>query len=185
VPAVVTQLKSLSDPRASIESLFQEHYDKVFRTAYRITGNIVDAEDVLQTIFLRIMRSKQAEDLAPNPKSYLIRAAINAALDIVRTRNRTKSVPIETLVNYPTDNKNLNPYSQQEDRELRRQVQKAISNLGGKSAEIFALRFLEGYDNREIAELLGMSQMVVAVMLHRARTKVRKDLGMFLEELPE
>lgn len=182
----VTYLRPLPTAQpsnSSIEQLFQEHYDQVFRTAYRVTGNTVDAEDVLQTVFLRVMRNKENPDLSPSPKSYLIRAAINAGLDIVRSRNRTKSVSIEQITDYPIDKIDFNPQTQQEDRELRKHIQKAIANLGEKAAEIFALRFLEGYDNREIAKILGMSQMVVAVILHRARAKVRKDLGKFLEEL--
>jgi RNA polymerase sigma-70 factor (ECF subfamily) len=146
-----------------------------------VTGNVLDAEDVLQTVFLRVMRN--TTDLSPNPKSYLIRAAINAGLDIVRSRSRSKSISIEQITDYPTNKNDFNPQIQQEDRELRKHLQKAIANLGEKAAEIFVLRFLEGYDNREIAKILGMSQMVVAVILHRARTKVRKDLGKFLEEL--
>ncbi|KAF0239819.1 MAG: ECF subfamily RNA polymerase sigma-24 factor [bacterium] len=183
--AAVTYLRPLPDPRNSIESLFQEHYDQVFRSAYRITGNTVDAEDVLQTVFLRVMRNQENKDLSPNPKSYLIRAAINAGLDIVRARSRAraKSISIEQLTEHPASNSNLNPQNQQEDSELRRQIQKAISTLGEKAAEVFVLRFLEGYENQEIAQLLGMSQIMVAVILHRARTKVRKELGQFLEVL--
>lgn len=183
MPAVVTQLRPLPDPRNNIESLFQEHYDQVFRTAYRITGNVVDSEDVLQTVFLRIMRNQEEKDLSPNPKSYLIRAAINASLDIVRARSRSRSISIEQVIEHPMANKSFNPQVEQEDREMRRQLQKAISTLGEKAAEIFILRFLQGYDNQEIAKLLGMSQIMVAVILHRARTKVRKELGHFLEEL--
>ncbi len=180
--ATVTYLRPLPTPQSNnIEHLFQEHYDQVFRTAYRVTGNVLDAEDVLQTVFLRVMRN--TTDLSPNPKSYLIRAAINAGLDIVRSRSRSKSISIEQITDYPTNKNDFNPQIQQEDRELRKHLQKAIANLGEKAAEIFVLRFLEGYDNREIAKILGMSQMVVAVILHRARTKVRKDLGKFLEEL--
>lgn len=181
--AVVTQLRPLPDPRNNIESLFQEHYDQVFRTAYRITGNVVDSEDVLQTVFLRIMRSQEEKDLSPNPKSYLIRAAINASLDIVRARSRAKSISIDQVTDFSTTNKMLNPQTEQEDRELRKQIQKAISSLGEKAAEVFILRFLEGYDNQEIARLLGMSQIMVAVILHRARTKVRKELEKSLEGL--
>ena len=112
--AAVTHLRPLPDPRNNIESLFQEHYDRVFRTAYRVTGNTVDAEDVLQTVFLRVMRNQENKDLSPNPKSYLVRAAINAALDIVRARSRAKSISIDQLTEHPVSNSNFNPQNQQE-----------------------------------------------------------------------
>src|SRR5262249_47713713 len=66
-----------------LEGLFREHHDRVFRAAYRITGSVVDAEDVLQTIFLRLSRRDDV-NLEPNPGSYLHPAAINAAREPVR-----------------------------------------------------------------------------------------------------
>ncbi|MEJ7617640.1 MAG: sigma-70 family RNA polymerase sigma factor, partial [Pyrinomonadaceae bacterium] len=57
----------------------------------------------------------------------------------------------------------------------------AIPRLGERAAEVFTLRYLEGYDNREIAELIGTSQMVVAVTLHRSRSRLRKEIGKYLE----
>ncbi len=47
---------------------------------------------------------------------------------------------------------------------------------------MFVLRYFEGYANREIAEMLGTSQMVVGVMLHRSRTRLRKEIGQYLEK---
>ena len=72
--------------------LFQTHHDRVFRTAHRITGSPADAEDVLQTVFLRLVKSPGAYDLSENPEAYLSRAAINASLDLMRSRTRAKSV---------------------------------------------------------------------------------------------
>jgi len=61
-------------------------------------------------------------------------------------------------------------------------IRQAVGRLGVTAAEMFVLRYYEGYDNREIAGLLGTSQMVVGVVLHRARTKLRKEIGHYLEK---
>ena len=66
------------------------------------------------------------------------------------------------------------------DGEMRGKLRQAILTLSDKSAHVFALRYLEEMDNKEIARMLGMSQTAVAVMLHRARHKVRQQLGDFL-----
>jgi RNA polymerase sigma-70 factor (ECF subfamily) len=58
----------------------------------------------------------------------------------------------------------------------------AVAKLEGRAATAFALRYFEGYDNSRIAEILGTSQMVVAVTLHRARTRLRKEIGSYLEK---
>ncbi|MBL8168531.1 MAG: sigma-70 family RNA polymerase sigma factor [Acidobacteria bacterium] len=162
-----------------LESLFREHHDRVFRTAYRITGSVVDAEDVLQTVFLRLSRRSDI-NLEPNPASYLHRAAINASLDLLRQRVRTDSVPLDDVAPLLTANSG-SPESQHKGRELRGVIRQALGKLSEKSAEMFALKYFEGYDNQEIAARMGTSAMVVGVLLHRARTRVKKDLGDFLE----
>ena len=83
MPVTATHLRAVPAPQSQLESLFQQHYDQIFRTAYRVTGNANDAEDVLQTVFLRLSRWTEV-NLEPNPASYLHRAAINASLDLVR-----------------------------------------------------------------------------------------------------
>jgi len=50
------------------------------------------------------------------------------------------------------------------------------------NGEMFVLRYYEGHDNREIAKIMGTSQMVVGVVLHRARTKLRREIGHYLEK---
>src|SRR3954464_9722903 len=182
VPAAVTQLKpNISPPPGELERLFREHNDLVFRTAYRVTGSPADAEDVLQTVFLRL--AKRAEvDLAPSPASYLHRAAINASLDLLRSRTTAKSVALEDVENQLTESSSLNPEAKHEDRELRKLIQTAVSRLGASAAEMFVLRYFEGYGNSEIAEMMGTSQMVVAVTLHRSRTRLRKEIGNYLEK---
>jgi RNA polymerase sigma-70 factor (ECF subfamily) len=167
---------------SELETLFRDHHEQIFRTAYRITGSPVDAEDVLQTIFLRLASSKEQRDLSPSPGSYLHRAAVNAALDLMRGRTRSRAVSFESVE--PTrefTSSDLNPEESHADNELRARVREAVARLGGRAATTFALRYFEGYDNREIAEMLGTSQMVVAVTLHRARTRLRKEIGEYLE----
>jgi RNA polymerase sigma-70 factor (ECF subfamily) len=189
VPLNATQLRAIPGtkpdvmPRSmpELESLFREHHDRIFRAAYRITGSIVDAEDVLQTIFLRLSRRQGDVNLEPNPASYLHRAAINASLDLMRQRGRSESIPIDDVALGLAANHQLNPESQRANRELRAKIRQAISKLGEKSAEMFVLKYFEGYDNREIARKMGTSAMVVGVLLHRARTRVKKEVGDFLE----
>jgi RNA polymerase sigma factor (sigma-70 family) len=182
VQAAVKPLRSLPDPPGELEILFLAHHERVFRTAHRITGSPADAEDVLQTVFLRLVKSRETYNLAENPEAYLSRAAINASLDLMRSRARAKSVGLEDMTSELIDRDAKNPESQHVDRELQKLIRQAVSRLGPTAAEMFALRYYEGYDNREIAKLLGTSQMVVGVVLHRARTRLRKEIGHYLEK---
>ena len=141
----------------------------VFRAAYRITGNVADAEDVLQTVFLRL--SARHEDAAEVEaiEHYLRRAAVNASLNLLESRSR-RNGPLEGS---PEPQTGRDQYAQ---RDLRDVLRRAIATLGGRTAEMFTLRFIEGYENPEIAEMFGVSQVVVAVTLHRARKHLQKEI---------
>jgi RNA polymerase sigma factor (sigma-70 family) len=63
---------------------------------------------------------------------------------------------------------------------LRQALTRAMARLKPRQAEIFALRFLEGLSNRQIAQTLGISQVLVAVTVHRTRQQLRKELRPYL-----
>jgi RNA polymerase sigma-70 factor (ECF subfamily) len=169
---------AVSAPIGELERVFQAHHGRVFRAAYRITGNASDAEDVLQTVFLRLLRQGWAASSASHLEGYLRRASVNAALDIVRARGRALKAPLEEAA-AATDSR-LRPDQGQDAKELRDCVRQAIARLAPKAAEIFVLRYFEDHDNQEIARLLGTSVSDVSVSLHRSRTRVQQDILRFL-----
>ena len=182
VTAMTTPLRAVPAAHADVESLFREHHEHIFRTAYRVTGSASDAEDVLQTVFLRLVKGGDKYDMGAEPAHYLHRAAVNAALDLVRRRTRAKSVSFDAVEPALLESPGASPEREQADRELRKLIQEAVARLGTRAAEIFVLRYFEGYDNHEIAKRLGTSQMVVAVTLHRARARLRAEIGAYLEK---
>jgi len=159
-----------------LEALYADQADKVFRAAYRVTGNAADAEDVVQTVFLRLTRMP-AGKLGPDAGGYLHRSAVNAALDVVRSRQRAGWVPLEPIERTALGASDApDPEREQRSRQLRAHIRLALSRLSPRSAEVFALRYFEGLGNIEIAGLLGLSQGVVAVLLHRTRARLKKEL---------
>lgn len=148
----------------------------MFRTAYRITGNASDAEDALQTVFLRLLRRGQNADPLESLESYLRRAAINAALDVIRARQSDRTVPLPEEASGLA----LAAPAQADISGLRQALARAMARLKPRPAEIFALRFLEGLSNRQIALTLGISQVLVAVIVHRTRQQLRKELRPYL-----
>ena len=107
--AAAKTLRLVTEPPSELENLFQAHHDRVFRTAHRITGSPADAEDVLQTVFLRLAKGGESYDLSENPEAYLSRAAINAALDLMRGRGRAKSVGLSEVEAEALESKFRNP----------------------------------------------------------------------------
>jgi RNA polymerase sigma-70 factor (ECF subfamily) len=183
VQAAAKTLRLVTEqPPGELETLFRAHHNRVFRAAHRITGSPADAEDVLQTVFLRLVKSQEAYDLSENPEAYLSRAAINASLDLMRSRGRTKSVALSEVDAEALESRFQSPEAEHADRELQMLIRQAVARLGKTAGEMFVLRYYEGYDNQEIAKMLDTSQMVVGVVLHRARTKLRKEIGHYLEK---
>jgi RNA polymerase sigma-70 factor (ECF subfamily) len=169
--ATSEELKAAPLP-AEFEALFLEHYDFVHRTAYRVTGNFADAEDVIQTLFLRLCRRELPLELKSNPRGYLYRAAVNGALDVIRTKRR-----------HPADGDNeaiLNAPARQEpsrgEEELFERLRRALTELKPKAAEILILHHVHGYSDFEIAKLLETSRSAVAVSLFRSRLKLRHSI---------
>lgn len=156
--------EGLPDIPHPLESTFQAHHSLVFRTAYRITGNAADAEDVLQTVFLRLLRRDSGQGDLLQPESYLRRAAINCSLDLIRQRKSA------------TGDVDRTPDVTGEDPEMKERLRQAIAQLDAKDAEIFVLRFFEGYSNEEIAQLTGLNKLLVAVKVHRVRHKLQKEI---------
>ena len=155
-------------PKA-LDQLYESHHAMVFRTAYRVTGNAADAEDVMQTVFLRVLRREgQDRDEIENPEGYLRRSAVNAALDVVRARHDSGTLEPEKMAASATCT---------DLRELRDSLRRALAKLPARTAEMFAMRFFEGFTNPEIAKMMGLSQILVAVTLHRARRKLQKEMG--------
>lgn len=155
----------------SLSQLFGEHHRRVLTAAYRITGNMADAEDVAQAVFLRLAG---AERPVENAGSYLYRAAINGALDLLRRRKTAATEPLELAAEMA--GRGSSPEAEASGRQLGAMLRVAISELPPRAAEMFTLRYLEERDNAEIAALMGTSKAVVAVTLHHTRSKLRKRL---------
>jgi RNA polymerase sigma-70 factor (ECF subfamily) len=182
-PTTLHQLSTADSD--SLEALFQRHQDRVFRTAHRVTGSAADAEDVLQTVFLRVARGQESVAGIENPQAYFARAAINASLDLLRSRKRSPAVAfddIENRASVAAFRSKHDPAKSQEDRELRELLTDALSKLGPTAAQMFALRYFEGFGNGEIAEVMNTSALVVGVTLHRARARLRKEIGRYLRQ---
>src|SRR4029079_14603540 len=108
----------------------------------------------------------------------------NASLDLLRARKRSRLVAIEDLEN---DGASLDLLSRKqacrhEDCELREFIRVAVSKLAPTAGQMFALRYFEGFDNGEIAQIMRASARVVGVTRRWARTRLRKEIGNYLHQ---
>jgi RNA polymerase sigma factor (sigma-70 family) len=165
---------------AELEEVFRAHQACVLKAAYRITGSMADAEDVSQSVFLRLARGTVDPGRISNLQGYLHRSAVNASLDLIRSRGHGEDVPVEA-VDELQSNPSLSPERSLSSLEIKNWLRRELAALNPRAAEMFALRYLEGLDNPEIARTMSTSQAVVAVTLHRTRTRLKKSLRRFMK----
>ena len=169
--STVTLSRVISKPLPlEFADFFRQHYDLVHATAYGVTGRREDAEDVVQTVFLRLLRREIPSALQSNPRPYLYRAAVNESLNIIRSRRRRPTSDLEDF-DIPAAES-----TETGDEATHRKLYEAISELNPKAAEILILRYVHEYSDAQIASLLGTSRGTIAVSLYRSRAYLKKLL---------
>ena len=154
-------------PVAGFAELYERHYEAVFRAALRVTGNPADAEDVLQTVFLRAMAGGgEIEDVAL-PAAYFRRAAVNAAVDVLRRRELRAESADDTRAQHVAVQPSLL---------LKERLRRALAILDSDDASLFLLRHVEGLSIDELAGLFKMSRNNVSVRIHRIRLRLQAEM---------
>jgi RNA polymerase sigma-70 factor (ECF subfamily) len=152
---------------AGFAELYERHYEAVFRAALRVTGRPADAEDVLQAVFLRLLSQRDHNEAAARPAAYFRRAAVNAAVDLLRRR----AVHAETVYDDGAPHAAVDPALL-----LKEQLRRAIATLDRDDATLFLLRYVEGLSNQELADEFQLEKNNVAVRLHRIRMRLQAEM---------
>ena len=154
-------------PLDGVRRLYERHSETVYRSALRVTGNPADAEDVMQTVFMRVLHQDTPPDPETTPSSYFRRAATNASLDILRRRTSRNEAPLE---------EGFGRASPESPAVLREQIRRALGQLDPMDAELFLLRFVEGMSNGELAELYGAEKAQIAMRIYKIRQQLQQEL---------
>jgi RNA polymerase sigma-70 factor, ECF subfamily len=165
-PQMVDPIEMSSAQRlAGFAELYERHYDVVFLAALRVTGRPVDAEDVLQTVFLRVLSQSDWDQV--RQAAYFKRAAVNAAVDLLRRR----VVRAETAYDDRAPHAAVEPALL-----LKEQLRRAIATLDTDDATLFLLRHVEGLSNQELADVFQLERNNIAVRLHRIRMRLQAEM---------
>ena len=148
-------------------TLYERHYAAVFRAALRVTGNPADAEDVLQTVFLRVLARGGDVDAGELSVAYFRRAAVNAAVDLLRRR----VVHAESVFDDQAPHAAVQPPLL-----LKERLRRAIATLDSEDATLFLLRHVEGLSIEELAGVFQLEKNNVSVRLHRIRLRLQAEM---------
>lgn len=155
----------------TLEELFHEHCQMIHRTAYVVTGLHHDAEDVLQSIFVKLLQHGLTPEVRQHPARYLHRAAVNLSLNVLRSRKRRRLVDGIDTLEIPAPGE-MRDYGRGRD-ERHERLMDVMAGLKPRALEILMLRYTHDYSDAEIAALLGTSRGTIAVTLYRLRTRLR------------
>ncbi|MGE5360388.1 MAG: RNA polymerase sigma factor [Bacteroidales bacterium] len=152
---------------AGFAELYERHYAAVFRAALRVTGNAADAEDILQTVFLRVLARGADVEAGSLSAAYFRRAAVNAAVDLLRRR----AVHAESVYDDQAPHAGSEPQVL-----LKERLRRAIAILDSEDATLFLLRHVEGLSIEELAKAFRLEKNNVAVRLHRIRLRLQAEM---------
>lgn len=161
----------------SWEHIVVEHSARVYRLAFRLTGNQHDAEDLTQEVFIRVFRS--LHNFQPGSfEGWLHRITTNVFLDQVRRKKRIRMDQMgEESQGYAEPNQSLMPERGFEHQNLDYDIQEALRALAPEYRVAVVLCDIEGLSYEEIATTLGIKLGTVRSRIHRARAQLRKSLA--------
>ncbi len=175
--------------RAEFARLVDLASGPIYRLGLKMLGNEQDAEDILQTTFLKALQSIPEFEGRSSLMTWLYRIAVNEALMLIRRRKPQVEIADEPH----DDNKNLPVPAQLTDwcclpesdflsAESRRALDEAVNALPETLRIVFLLRDIEGLSIRETSEALGLTETAVKTRLLRARLHLRERLSVYFSE---
>src|SRR5262245_46558961 len=156
----------------SWDEVVREHSGRVYRLAFRLTGNRHDAEDLTQEVFVRVFRSLSS--YTPGTcEGWLHRITTNLFLDLARRRQRIRFEGLGEDAAERLRGREPTPAQVFEDRNLDADVQAALDGLAPEYRAAVVLCDIEGLSYEEIAATLGVKLGTVRSRIHRGRSQLR------------
>jgi RNA polymerase sigma factor (sigma-70 family) len=148
-----------------IEDLYAAYRDLIYFVAFRVTRNAVDAEDVVQNVFLRMMRTDKQPDAGRCAVAYFRRTATNAAIDLIRKRTQRRETDLQPWYSVAE-----HTFVEEHD------VRQALNKLAAIDATLCEMHYRDGYLYHELAEHFGIPVGTVKSRLHRIRGELQNEL---------
>lgn len=155
--------------------LVHKYKAQVSSIAYKMVNDYDEAADIAQTVFLKMSKNIWRYDEKKKFYTWLYRITINASIDYIRKNKRHKHEPIDKVYQSNLTSKD-NSDNLYKSNTLYKQINIAADTLNDKQRSAFILRDVEGSKISEVASIMKMPEATVRWYLHRARTKIKKEL---------
>ena len=160
----------------SWDDVVRDHGARVYRLAYRLTGNQHDAEDLTQEVFVRVFRS--LSQYTPGTfEGWLHRITTNLFLDQMRRKQRIRFDALADDAAERLAGREPTPAQAYDDTHFDDDVQRALDHMQPEFRAAVVLADIEGLSYEEIADLLGIKLGTVRSRIHRGRAQLRESLA--------
>ena len=158
-----------ADARAQFDRLLGELRPRLHRFCARMTGSVIDGEDIVQEAMLKALESLSETEAIDNPEAWILRIAHNAALDFLRHRARQQSLQYDEIMDMIVD-----PATPIEDRQAVTVSLRTFMHLPVAQRGTVILKDVLGYSLEEIGHVMQATLPAVKAALHRGRQHLRE-----------
>lgn len=167
------------------DELVHKHYQQAYNTAYRLTGNAADAEDLVQEAFLRAYRFFDRYDRSMPFMNWFTRILTNLYIDEYRRRGRLRTISIDETFSTDDGEEGMaieppdltpSPMEQVLNKEYIEAIHEGLRQLSPEFRIAVVLADMEGHSYEEIAEIMNTSIGTVRSRIHRGRKQLRDHI---------
>lgn len=162
--------------RQAFDELVRITYKKVYGLALRLTGDVHDADDVVQDAYVRAFRGLRKFRGDAMFSTWLHRITANSASTLIGRSKRHHHGDIDDVIDLADKRQENDPEFRLQNGALGSRLRRALDNLPERLRRVVILRDVDGLSHREIAEKLDISEAAAKVRLHRARHRLRNGL---------
>ena len=153
------------DYKQQAERLANTYADAILRLSYAYLKNTQDAQDVCQTVFVRLLTEPREFESGEHERAYILRMAANACKDLLKSPWRRRTCDLEACAQVPAPETSDGS------------VLAAVNQLPAHYRSVIYLFYYEGYQASEIGEILGVPTATIHTRLARGRARLRDLLG--------
>ncbi len=159
----------------AFSELVDRYHNQVTALAYKMVNDYDEAADIAQIVFVKMAKNIWRYDPSKKFYTWLYRVTVNASIDYIRKHRRHKHEPLESFHDI-TESAKSDPELSFRRRQLGDEIELAAESLSEKQRAAFLLRDVEGCKIDDVANMMNMPEATVRWYLHRARSKIRKEL---------
>ncbi len=169
-------VRRAKEEREAFEALYLKYLKKVYTYIYYRVGNVDDAEDITESVFLHaLIHLDRYQDRGIPFSAWLLRIAHNLVANWHRSSKSRRSVDLDSAE--PLHDPSPTPEERLESAEEREELLEVLKNLPEERQQALILRFAEGMKHREIGEVMGKSAGAVKVLVHRSLISLHRGLS--------